>query len=296
MSAAIDSLRKITGGWGKKAQEQVTEFDKLGVKVALDFGSVARAEQLMNTIQFIKDPRNDADAKIQYLDDIIIYNYQYFALPDNPRLGILLAAWNGAMGIWEVLMEEKRKYYGNYARVMLEEPLALPDGTYQIMLHEMSLSAPTFMNQYFKYNSPEFKTEMQDKYGRQFKFEIIGQVSSTKELINAEIQQMQQGKPMSKMLKELSEPTLPMSARERDEEKLVWERVEYFGNVEMKHRAKTVLAWSYKEKHTYPNTPIVLHLGQQMGMTTGGRTPGEVPTFAGAATFKKSTKEAMATG
>ena len=222
----------------------------------------------MNTIQFIKDPRNDADAKIQYLDDIIIYNYQYFALPDNPRLGILLAAWNGVMGIWEVLMEEKRKYYGNYARVMLEEPLALPDGTYQIMLHEMSLSAPTFMNQYFKYNSPEFKTEMQNKYGRAMKFDVLEQVMV---------------------------PVEQKSARERDEEKLVWERVEYFGNVEMKHRAKTVLAWSYKEKHTYPNTPIVLHLGQQMGMTPGGRTPGEVPAFGGAATFKKSTKEAMAT-
>jgi hypothetical protein len=155
------------------------------------------------------------------------------------------------MSKWNILINEKRRSFGNFAIVDMEVPYPLPNGMFQIRVERQRLSPPVFTHQYFQYmpGSDWHVEQMKRLYGKEskerpWKWLKYSPVSASVEKIG-----------------DYREPT--------QEEQEVMERTERFANTEIVYRMFTIYSWMHREKFTFPNTPIVIQ-SQPPGFGMGG--------------------------
>ncbi len=261
MSAITKSIRGVFSRQQQDIKKEMNEIQKLGTKFTLDMSNSAKTELELDVLDVLDDPLNDADFKIRRIYRLIVLNYKYASIYDNPRIAPLISVSNRIMSKWNILINEKRRTFGNFAIVDMEVPYLLPNGMVQIRVERQRLSPPVFTHQYFQYMSGSdwHLEQMRRLYGKEeqkWKWLKFTPVSASIETA-----------------KDYREPT--------QEEQEVMERTERFANTEIVYRMFTIYSWMHREKFTFPNTPIVIQGMPQPQQQFGQGQVRSTSTFGG---------------
>ena len=255
MSSVIGkSVRNVFSRRMEEVKKELTDIQKLGIHFTLGLHNSSQAELELDALDVMDDPLNDADFKIRRIFRLIVLNYKYVAPYDNPRVAPLIAACNGIMSKWNIVMNKTKNSFGNFITVEMEVPYALPKGLFQIRVERQNLAYPVFGHQYAQYMSTSDwqQEQMTRLYGKKedkwkfLKFTPVG----------AGVERQQ---------------TVELTQEQRE----ITEGVEYFASTEIVYRLWTIYSWMQREKFSFPDTPIVVQAQPPMMGGMGGRP---VPT------------------
>ena len=101
MGARIESLKSA---FTVRTQAQKTAFEKFGWRVEQNTTTASRQDEIVELSETIEDPTIEINDRISKLDKLIMRNYQWAGIGDNPRMDYMHT-------IWQLIKQKWRDHY-----------------------------------------------------------------------------------------------------------------------------------------------------------------------------------------